>query len=34
MKVEVFEGMGHGQLLNEYPGKYSQKMKDFLKLKF
>lgn len=30
MEVNVFEGMGHGQLLNEHPREYSRKMKDFL----
>ncbi|MBD5506679.1 MAG: DUF829 domain-containing protein [Lachnospiraceae bacterium] len=30
MKVEVFEGMGHGQLMNEHPEEYVQKMEDFM----
>ncbi|MDE6845627.1 MAG: alpha/beta hydrolase [Lachnospiraceae bacterium] len=30
MQVEVFEGMGHGQFLNEYPEEYADKMKKFL----
>ena len=30
MQDEVFEGMGHGQLLNEHPEEYAGKIKDFL----
>ena len=30
MRVEVFEGMGHGQLLNEHPEEYVQRMKDIM----
>lgn len=31
MQVEVFEGMGHGQLLNEHPEEYAQKIRGFMK---
>jgi pimeloyl-ACP methyl ester carboxylesterase len=31
MQVEVFQGLGHGQFLNEHPDEYSQKLKDFMK---
>ena len=30
MQVEVFEGMGHGQLLNEHPEEYTHKIKNFM----
>ncbi len=30
MRVEVLEGMGHGQFLNEHPKEYSDKMKKIL----
>ena len=30
MQVEVFEGMGHGQLLNEHPEEYACKIKNFM----
>lgn len=30
MQVEVFEGMGHGQLLNEHPEEYAHKIKKFM----
>ncbi len=30
MRVEVLEGMGHGQFLNEHPKEYSGKMKKIL----
>ena len=30
MQVEVFEEMGHGQLLNEHPEEYTDKMKKFM----
>lgn len=33
MKTEVFEGMGHGQFLHEYPIEYAEKLKKFLKNK-
>lgn len=30
MQVEVFEGMGHGQFLNEHPEEYADKMKKIM----
>lgn len=30
MQVEVFEGMGHGQFLNEHPEEYAQKINGFV----
>lgn len=30
MQVEVFEGMGHGQFLNEHPEEYAQKINEFM----
>jgi hypothetical protein len=27
MQVEVFRGLGHGQLLNEHPDEYLQQLK-------
>lgn len=32
MQVEVFEAMGHGQLLNEHSEEYASKMKKFMNL--
>lgn len=32
MQVEVFEAMGHGQLLNEHPEEYANKMKRIMNL--
>ena len=29
MKVEIFEGMGHGQYLHEHPAAYAEKLKVF-----
>ena len=31
MQVEVFDGMGHGQFLNEQPEEYAAKIKEYLK---
>jgi pimeloyl-ACP methyl ester carboxylesterase len=31
MQVEVFQGFGHGQFLNQHPEEYAQKLKDFMK---
>lgn len=31
MKVEIFEGMGHGQYLHEHPAAYAKKLKAFFK---
>jgi pimeloyl-ACP methyl ester carboxylesterase len=31
MQVEVFHGLGHGQLLHEHPNEYSQKLNNFMK---
>lgn len=31
MQVEEFEAMGHGQLLNEHPKEYADKIKHFMK---
>ncbi len=33
MKIEVFEGMGHGQFLHEHPQEYAEKLKIFLENK-
>ena len=33
MKIEVFEGMGHGQFLHEHPKEYAEKLKLFLENK-
>ena len=33
MKIEVFEGMGHGQFLHEHPKEYAEKLKIFLENK-
>ena len=33
MKIEGFEGMGHGQFLNEHPQEYAEKLKLFLENK-
>ena len=33
MKIEVFEGMGHGQFLHEHPQEYAEKLKNFLENK-
>ena len=30
MLVEVFEGMGHGQFLNEHPEEYAKKINGFM----
>lgn len=30
MRVEVFEGLGHGQFLHEYPYLYAKKLKKFM----
>ena len=30
MKTELFEGMGHGQFLREYPKEYAEKLRTFL----
>lgn len=31
MKVEIFEGLGHGQYLHDHPESYARKLKAFLK---
>jgi pimeloyl-ACP methyl ester carboxylesterase len=31
MQVEVLQGFGHGQFLNQYPEKYAQKLNGFMK---
>jgi pimeloyl-ACP methyl ester carboxylesterase len=31
MQVEVLQGFGHGQFLNQHPEEYAQKLKDFMK---
>ena len=33
MKIEVFEGMGHGQFLHDHPKQYAEKLKIFLENK-
>jgi hypothetical protein len=30
MQVEVFQGLGHGQLLNEHPDEYLKRLKTFI----
>jgi hypothetical protein len=30
MQVEVFSGLGHGQLLNEHPDEYLKRLKTFM----